>query len=67
MPPSASKPELEKDKGQYALGFFSSALLSPFLGEGSPTKIDYRKKGTLVLTSLLEDLLEKDGGQYACI
>ena len=31
----------------------SSALL-PFLfrGEGSPTKIDYRKKGTLVLTSL---------------
>ena len=24
--------------------------------EGSPTKIDYRKKGTLVLTSLLEDL-----------
>ena len=33
-----------------------SALLSPFLGEGSPTKIDYRKKGTLILTSLLEDL-----------
>ena len=28
----------------------------PFLGEGSPTKIDYRKKGTLILTSLLEDL-----------
>ena len=27
-----------------------------FLGEGSPTKIDYRKKGTLILTSLLEDL-----------
>ena len=27
-----------------------------FLEEGSPTKIDYRKKGTLVLTSLLEDL-----------
>ena len=27
----------------------------PFLGEGSPTKIDYRKKGTLILT-LLEDL-----------
>ena len=25
----------------------SSALLSPFLGEGSPTKIDYRKKGYL--------------------
>ena len=26
----------------------------PFLGEGSPTKIDYRKKGTLILASLLE-------------
>ena len=36
----------------------SSALLSPFLGEGSPTKIDYRKRGTLILTSLLEDLAE---------
>ena len=28
----------------------------PSLGEGSPTKTDYRKKGTLILTSLLEDL-----------
>ena len=27
-----------------------------FLGEGFSTKIDYRKKGTLFLTSLLEDL-----------
>ena len=27
-----------------------------FWGEGSPTKIDYGKKGTLILTSLLEDL-----------
>ena len=27
-----------------------------FLGEDSPTKIDYRQKGTLFLTSLLEDL-----------
>ena len=25
-------------------------------GEGSPTKIDYRKRGTLILTSLLENL-----------
>ena len=25
-----------------------------FLGEGSPTKIDYRKKGTLILTALLD-------------
>ena len=28
-----------------------------FLGEGSPNKIDYRKKGTLILTSLQEDLV----------
>ena len=28
----------------------------PFRGEGSPIKIDYRKKGILILTSLLEDL-----------
>ena len=30
----------------------------PFLGlgEGSPTKIDYRKKGALILTCLLKDL-----------
>ena len=27
-----------------------------FWGEGSPTKIDHREKGTLVLTSPLEDL-----------
>ena len=26
------------------------------LARGSPTKVDYRKKGTLILTSLLEDL-----------
>ena len=30
----------------------------PFLEEGSPTNIDYRKKGTLIPTSLLEDLAE---------
>ena len=32
----------------------------PFFGEGPPTKIDYSdysKKGTLVLSSLLEDLV----------
>ena len=28
-----------------------------FFAEGSPTKIDYRKKGTLILCSLLEDLV----------
>ena len=33
-----------------------SALLPPFFGEGSPTKMDYKKTGTLILTSLLEDL-----------
>ena len=30
----------------------------PFWGEGSPTKIDYRKKGTHILTSLLDNLVE---------
>ena len=35
----------------------STALEPTFFGEGSPTKIDYRKKGTLILTSLLEDLI----------
>ena len=35
----------------------SSALLPFLFGGGSPTKIDYRKKvGTLILTSVLEDL-----------
>ena len=34
----------------------SSALSHPFLGEGCPTTIDYRKK--LILTSLLEDLVK---------
>ena len=34
----------------------SSALLR-FFWEGSPTTIDCRKKGTLILTSLLEDLV----------
>ena len=28
----------------------------PFLGEGSPTRIHYRKRGTLILSSLLENL-----------
>ena len=30
--------------------------LGPLFGEGSPTTIDYRKKGALILSSLLEDL-----------
>ena len=28
----------------------------PFVGRGFPYQIDYRKKGALILTSLLEDL-----------
>ena len=31
-------------------------LTVSFLAEGFPTKIDYRRKGTLILTYLLEDL-----------
>ena len=39
----------------------SSALLPTCFAEGSPTKIDYRKKPGyhLILTSLLEDLVMK--------
>ena len=33
-------------------------FLTPVFGEGSPTKIGYRRKGTLILTSLLEDLVK---------
>ena len=33
-----------------------SSSLSPFLGQGSPTKIDYRRKGAFIQTSLVEDL-----------
>ena len=36
----------------------------PFWGEGSPTKIDYSKKGTLIRTSLLEDLVVLFPGLY---
>ena len=31
-------------------------FLTPCCGEGCPTKTDYRKKGTLILASLLKDL-----------
>ena len=42
-----------------APSFCLGVPVAPFLGEGSPTKIDYRRKknGTLILTSLLEDLV----------
>ena len=43
------------------LGPPSSALFTLFLGEGSPTKIDYRRKGAPILTSLLEDLVMGGG------
>ena len=33
----------------------------PFFGGRGPTKIDYRKKGTLILASLLEDLASMGG------
>ena len=39
-----------------------SSALEPFFGwEGSPTKIDNREKGTLILTSPLEDLEAERG------
>ena len=56
-----SSPELGRTPPEVRMDFRSrcpSSALLPFFGEGSTTKIDYREKGTLVLTSLLEDLLE---------
>ena len=49
---------LEDDLKQKTLLGLGSPVVPfyPVFGEGSPTKIDYRKKGTLVLSSLLEDL-----------
>ena len=42
-------------------------FLTPFVGwEGSPTKIDYRKKGALILTSLLEGLACVFQGSQQC-
>ena len=35
----------------------SSALLPTVVKKGSPTTINYRKKGALILTSPLEDLV----------
>ena len=54
------KVSVGEQERSYAVCLFSrspSSALYPFLGEGSPTKMDYRKKGTLILTSLLEDLV----------
>ena len=45
--------------GQGGSSTGSPSALLPFFGlEGSPVIIDYRKKGTLILTSLLEDLVK---------
>ena len=33
---------------------------TPFLGEASPTKLDYSKKGTHILSSLLEVVKERE-------
>ena len=53
---AASSPGGQKPSLIHRLGPASIALV-PFFG-GSPTKIDYRKKGTLILTSLLADLVD---------
>ena len=44
--------------GSWRLSYLGPPVvpLCPFSEEGSPTKIDYRKNGTLILGSLLEDL-----------
>ena len=43
-------------------------FLTPWLEEGCPTKIDNRKKGTLILPSLLKDLAVGDekGSKRPC-
>ena len=49
--------------GLAVAAFWEAELLGPpvpvcpLLGEASPTKIDYRKKGTLIPSSRLEDLV----------
>ena len=50
--------------GQLHKGCLGSPVVPfyPFLGEGSPTKVDYRKKGTLIVTSLLAEL-----GVHMCV
>ena len=46
-------------------GSRSSALSHRFFfWEGLPTKIDYRKKGALILTSLLEDLVVEGSSRF---
>ena len=52
---------IHRRKGSWTLTealpeFLALNTFCPFLGEGSPTKKILQKKGTLILTSLLEDL-----------
>ena len=59
-PVAALMPSLDEQIAAKDFHSPSSALL-PFIffgWEGSPTKIDYRKQGTLILTALLEDLAD---------
>ena len=52
--PTAQQPNSPTAQHKQKLPF-----LTIFLGESSPTKLEYRKKGTLILTSLLEDLVDQ--------
>ena len=49
---------LEPFCGLLKLGPPARCPVTVSLGEDSPTKIDYRKKGTLIRTSLLENLVK---------
>ena len=48
------------DKDCWGFPYLGPPIVScyPCLGEGSPAKMGYRKKGALILTSLLEDLVD---------
>ena len=58
---------LDKRHIELILGPPVVPFLTPFLGEGSPTKVDYRKLGTLILTSLLENLEELQKAMRCCL
>ena len=53
----APRPQIPSQKlGPPAIGALLSRFI--FVWEGSPSKIDYGRKGTLILSSLLEDLVK---------
>ena len=58
QPEETTVPDKSEFEDKCPTWFLASPVLPfhPFLGEASPTEIDYRKKGILILTSLLEDL-----------